>query len=312
MNFHQQLASIVPDKETVLTVGVFDGVHQGHRHLLRRLVEQSGTDYIPVVLTFANHPVTVLRPGTEVAYITSTEERVSLIKEQGIDLVVPLDFTLELSQVTAADFTETLVKSLRMKGLVAGPDSALGQNREGDIDFLKQKGAELGFWVDVVEPLMMDGGLVKSRRIRSGLEAGDVATCARLLGRNYGFEGLVVGGDQRGTEMGFPTANLQTAPKTTLPGDGVYATWITIDGERRSSATSIGIRPHFGLSERLVEVFVLDFTADLYGQRLNLEFVHKLRNQQSFGSLEELIGQIDLDVAGARAILDQDRKADGG
>ena len=311
MNFHQQLASIAPDKETVLTVGVFDGVHQGHRHLLRRLVERAGTDYIPAVLTFNNHPVTVLRPGTDVAYITSTEERVRLIKEQGIDLVVPLDFTAELSQVTAADFTETLVKSLRMKGLVAGPDSALGKDRQGDIDFLKQTGAELGFWVDVVEPLMMDGGLVKSRRIRSGLEDGDVATCARLLGRKYGFEGLVVGGDQRGTEMGFPTANLQTAPKTTLPGDGVYATWITIDGERRSSATSIGIRPHFGLSERLVEVFVLDFTADLYGQRLNLEFVHKLRDQQTFGSLEELIGQIDVDVASARAILDQDRKAGG-
>jgi riboflavin kinase/FMN adenylyltransferase len=311
MNFHQQLASIAPDKETVLTVGVFDGVHQGHRHLLRRLVEQAGTDYIPAVLTFTNHPITVLRPGTEVAYITSTEERISLIKEQGIDLVVPLDFTQELSQVTAANFTETLVKSLRMKGLIAGPDSALGQNREGDIDFLKQKGSELGFWVEVVEPLLMDGELVKSRRIRSGLEEGDVASCARLLGRKYGFEGLVVGGDQRGTEMGFPTANLQTDPHTTLPGDGVYATWITIDGERRSSATSIGIRPHFGLSERLVEVFVLDFTADLYGQRLNLEFVHKLRDQQSFGSLEELIGQIDVDVAGARAILDQDRKANG-
>jgi riboflavin kinase/FMN adenylyltransferase len=311
MNFHQQLASIAPDKETVLTVGVFDGVHQGHRHLLRRLVEQAGTDYTPAVLTFTNHPVTVLRPGTEVAYITSTEERVSLIKEQGIDLVVPLDFTPELSQVTAADFTETLVKSLRMKGLVAGPDSALGQNREGDINFLKQKGSELGFWVDVVEPLIMDGGLVKSRRIRSGLEEGDVASCARLLGRKYGFEGLVVGGDQRGTEMGFPTANLQTGPKTTLPGDGVYATWITIEGERHSSATSIGIRPHFGLSERLVEVFVLDFSADLYGQRLNLEFVSKLRDQQSFGSLEELIGQIDVDVAGARAILDEDRKANG-
>jgi len=311
MNFHQQLASIAPDKETVLTVGVFDGVHQGHRHLLRRLVEQAGTDYIPAVLTFTNHPITVLRPGTEVAYITSTEERISLIKEQGIDLVVPLDFTQELSQVTAANFTETLVKSLRMKGLIAGPDSALGQNREGDIDFLKQKGSELGFWVEVVEPLLMDGELVKSRRIRSGLEEGDVASCARLLGRKYGFEGLVVGGDQRGTEMGFPTANLQIDPHTTLPGDGVYATWITIDGERRSSATSIGIRPHFGLSERLVEVFVLDFTADLYGQRLNLEFVHKLRDQQSFGSLEELIGQIDVDVAGARAILDQDRKANG-
>ena len=186
----------------------------------------------------------------------------------------------------------------------------MGRDRQGDIDFLKQKGSELGFWVEVLDPLMMDGELVKSRRIRSELKEGDVAACARLLGRNYGFEGLVVKGDQRGAGMGFPTANLQMAPQTALPGDGVYATWITIDGLRRPSATSIGIRPHFGLSERLVEVFVMDFSANLYGQRLNVEFVSKLRGQESFPGLEELIAQIDRDVAGARAALDQDRKAD--
>ena len=311
MNFHQQLASITPDKETVLTVGVFDGVHRGHRHLLRRLVQRAGSDYLPTVLTFTNHPITVLRPGVQVPYITSPEDRVRLLKEQGIELVVPMEFTPELSQVSADDFTAILVKSLRMKGLVAGPDSTLGKDRQGDIDFLKQKGSELGFWVEVLDPLMMDGELVKSRRIRSGLEEGDVAACARLLGRKYGFEGLVVKGDQRGTEMGFPTANLQTTSGTALPGDGVYATWITIDGVKRPSATSIGIRPHFGLSERLVEVFVMDFSADLYGQRLNLEFVSKLRGQESFAGLEELIVQIDRDVAGARAALDQDRKSDG-
>lgn len=311
MNFHQQLASIVPDKETVLTVGVFDGVHQGHRHLLRRLVERAGSDYLPTVLTFTNHPITVLRPGVEVAYITSLDERVRLLKEQGIELVVPLDFTSELSQVSAGDFTATLVKFLRMKGLVAGPDSTLGRDRQGDIGFLKQKGLELGFWVEVVDALIMDGGLVKSRRIRTGLEEGDVATCARLLGRNYSLEGLVVKGDERGAELGFPTANLEMAPQTALPGDGVYATWATIDGLKRPSATSIGIRPHFGLSERLVEVYVMDFNADLYGQRLNVEFVRKLRDQQSFSSVEELIDQIDQDVASARTALDQDRRADG-
>ena len=311
MNFHQQLASIAPDKETVLTVGVFDGVHQGHRHLLRRLVECAGSDYLPTVLTFTNHPITVLRPGVEVAYITSPGERVRLLKEQGIELVVPLDFTPELSRVSAGDFTATLVKTLRMKGLVAGPDSTLGRDREGDIDFLKQKGSELGFWVEVVDPLIIDGGLVKSRRIRSGLEEGDVATCARLLGRKYSLEGLVVKGDQRGAELGFPTANLEMDPRMALPGDGVYATWATIGGFRRPSATSIGIRPHFGLSERMVEVYVMDFNADLYGQRLNVEFVRKLRDQQSFSSVEELIGQIDQDVASARTALDQDRRSDG-
>ena len=311
MNFHQQLASIAPDKETVLTVGVFDGVHQGHRHLLRRLVECAGSDYLPTVLTFTNHPITVLRPGVEVAYITSPGERVRLLKEQGIELVVPLDFTSELSQVSAGDFTATLVKSLRMKGLVAGPDSTLGRDRQGDIGFLKQKGLELGFWVEVVDPLIIDGGLVKSRRIRSGLEEGDVATCARLLGRKYSLEGLVVKGDQRGAELGFPTANLEMDPRMALPGDGVYATWATIGGFRRPSATSIGIRPHFGLSERMVEVYVMDFNADLYGQRLNVEFVRKLRDQQSFSSVEELIGQIDQDVASARTALDQDRRSDG-
>ena len=311
MNFHQQLASIAPDKETVLTVGVFDGVHQGHRHLLRRLVECAGSDYLPTVLTFTNHPITVLRPGVEVAYITSPGERVRLLKEQGIELVVPLDFTPELSRVSAGDFTATLVKTLRMKGLVAGPDSTLGRDREGDIDFLKQKGSELGFWVEVVDPLIIDGELVKSRRIRSGLEEGDVATCARLLGRKYSLEGLVVKGDQRGAELGFPTANLEIDPRMALPGDGVYATWATIGGLRRPSATSIGIRPHFGLSERMVEVYVMDFNADLYGQRLNVEFVRKLRDQQSFSSVEELIGQIDQDVASARTALDQDRRSDG-
>ena len=149
--------------------------------MLRRLVERAGSDYLPTVLTFTNHPISVLRPGVEISYLTSLDERVRLMKEQGIELVVPLDFTRELSQVSADDFTATLVKSLRMKGLVAGPDSTLGRDRQGDIDFLKQKGSELGFWVEVLDPLMIDGELVKSRRIRSELKDGDVAACARLL-----------------------------------------------------------------------------------------------------------------------------------
>jgi riboflavin kinase/FMN adenylyltransferase len=284
-------------------------VHQGHCHLLRRLVELAGSDYLPTVLTFVNHPITVLRPETQVRYITSHEDRVRLLKDQGIELVVCLDFTRELSQVSAADFTSALVEKLRMKGLVVGPDSALGRDRQGDIDYLRRRGTELGFWVEVVDPLMMDGDQVKSRRIRAGLEVGDVSGCARLLGRKFSLEGIVVKGDQRGKSLGFPTANLELAPRMALPGDGIYATWTIIEGVRHPSATSIGVRPTFNLSQRLVEVYVMDFDADLYGKRLNVEFVRKLRDQETFPSVEELVVQIDQDVADSRAALDQDRAA---
>ena len=310
MNFHQRLASVAPDRETVLTIGVFDGVHLGHRHLLSRLVQQAGTAYLPTVLTFTNHPITVLRPGTQVGYITSLEERVRLLKEQGIELVVCLDFTSELSQVSAHDFTTTLVESLRMKGLVVGPDSALGRDRQGDIKFLTKRGSELGFWVEVVEPLNVDGDAVKSRRIRSALEQGDVTTCARFLGRRFSLQGLVVKGNRRGKELGFPTANLGIAPQMVLPGDGIYATWATVDGVRHPSATSIGVRPTFNLTERLVEVHLMDFDADLYGKQLGVEFVGKLRDQETFSSMEALADQICLDVANSREMLAQDKAAD--
>ena len=141
MNLIDELKKYKGLKSSTVTIGVFDGVHQGHCHLLRRLVERAGSDYLPTVLTFTNHPLSVLRPGVEISYLTSLDERVRLMKEQGIELVVPLDFTRELSQVSADDFTATLVKSLRMKGLVVGPDSTLGRDRQGDIDFLKQKGS---------------------------------------------------------------------------------------------------------------------------------------------------------------------------
>jgi riboflavin kinase/FMN adenylyltransferase len=310
MNFRQVLASVAPDRETVLTVGVFDGVHQGHCYLIRSLIQQAGSTYVSTVLTFANHPITVLRPGSHVGYITSPEDKLRLLKEQGVELAVCLDFTQELSQVSAHEFTTTLVESLHMKGLVVGPDFALGHDRQGDLNFLRQMGSEMGFWVETVDTLMMDGGLVKSRRIRAGLEQGNVAACARLLGRNFSLRGLVVKGDRRGQELGFPTANLEVAPQMALPGDGIYATWAIIDGVRHPSATSIGVRPTFALTKRLVEVYVIDFNADLYDRQMSIEFVRKLRDQEAFSSVEALVDQIGLDVANSREALAQDEGAD--
>jgi riboflavin kinase/FMN adenylyltransferase len=306
MSFRQLLANAAPQRETVLTVGVFDGVHQGHRHLLRQLIKRAAPDYLPGVITFTNHPVTVLRPERQVSCVTTLEQKVRLIKGCGIELVISLEFTRELSQVSAREFTTMLVELLRMKGLVVGPDFALGRNREGNAEFLRELGAELGFWIETVEPLILDGVLVRSRRVRQTISQGDVTTGNRLLGRQFYLSGKVIKGDQRGRELGFPTANLSTAPGMMLPGDGIYATWAVISGVRHPSATSIGVRPTFGLTERLVEVYVMDFNADLYGQEIGIEFVKKLRNQETFSTVGALVAQVDRDVKQARLALAHD------
>ena len=312
MSFRQRLASAAPAKGTVVTVGVFDGVHEGHRPLLRQVVELAGSEYIPAVVTFTNRPVTVLNPGTEPSYLTTLEQRIDLIKEQGIELVVCLEFTEEFSQITAAEFAAALSEDLNMKGLVLGPDSALGKDRQGDLTFMQEQGKELDFWARSVEPLEIEGQPVKSRRVRDALTNGNVGMCPKLLGRNHVLSGTVVIGDQRGRTLGFPTANIDVDDQLLLPGDGIYATWAVIDGKRHRSATSIGIRPTFELSQRLVEVFVMDFSADLYGKTVGVEFIKKVRDQEKFDGLDALIKQINQDVDDCRQVLDQDGKRNNG
>ena len=307
MSFRQLLASAAPARDTVLTVGVFDGVHQGHRHLLARLIERAGADFAPTVVTFANRPVTVLQPGTVPSYLTTPENRIGLLKGLGVELVVCLEFTLELSRVPAEEFAEVLAGPLRMKGLIMGPDSALGQGRRGDLAFMREQGERLGFWVEAVEPLEVGSEAVKSRRVRDALANGDVAAASGLLGRNHTLSGEVVIGDQRGRTLGFPTANLAVDSRLLLPGDGIYATWVVIDGARRPSATSVGVRPTFGLTQRLVEVYVMDFSGDLYGKTVSIEFVSKVRDQETFASVEELVKQIDQDVTDSREVLSLER-----
>ncbi|MCH8898245.1 MAG: bifunctional riboflavin kinase/FAD synthetase [Chloroflexi bacterium] len=303
MTFRHILAGAAPDQDTVLTIGAFDGVHLGHQHLLKRLIQRAQPGRHPGVITFSNHPATVLRPDFQVSYINTPQDKIDLIKIQGVELVISLEFTKELSQIGADEFVQMLVGSLRMKGLVIGPDFAFGKGRQGNEAFLKNAGEQLGFWVETVEPLLLDGSAVRSRRIRESITEGDVSTANHLLGRKFRLSGTVVKGDMRGRELGFPTANLSLPADIILPGDGIYATWAVINGQRHPAATSIGTRPTFGLTERLVEVYVLDFDADLYDQTIGVEFVAKLRDQETFPDVEALVQQVNQDVADARTAL---------
>ena len=303
MNFRQRLDRVSPPRETVITIGVFDGVHRGHVHLLQHLISAAGTAFQPTVITFSNHPVTVLQPGRQVSLITTLNQREGLIREKGIDQIISLEFTPELAQLSARAFVGMLQEKLGMRGLVIGSDFALGRNREGNADRLCELGRELGFSVEIVEPLLFEGLLVKSRVIRQSLTCGDVAVSNRLLGRPFSMAGPVVTGDKRGRTLGFPTANVNVSKAMAHPGDGIYATWALVNGRRLPSATSIGVRPTFGLTERLVEVYILDFDGDLYGQELQVEFVDKLRDQETFSSLEALVEQINLDVVNTRKTL---------
>lgn len=303
MSFRQRLDRVSPERETVITIGVFDGVHRGHAHLLQHLISAAGTAYHPTVITFANHPVTVLQPGRQVSLITTLERKEGLIREMGIDQIVSLEFTEELARISAREFVGLLQDKLLMKGLVIGSDFALGRDREGNSDRLAELGKELGFSVEIVEPLLLDGLLVKSRVIRQRLNDGEVSVSNHLLGRTFSLAGPVVTGDKRGRTLGFPTANVNVSKTMAHPADGIYATWALVDGERRPSATSIGVRPTFGLTERLVEVYILDFDGDLYGRELEVEFVDKLRDQETFSSLEALVEQINRDVVNTRETL---------
>ena len=305
MSIDEELLKHSPARDSVLTIGVFDGVHRGHGHLMAHLSAQATrSGLLSGVVTFRNHPASVLSPDFRAAYLTTVDERLHLITQLGVDFVVPLTFDLELSRVTARRFVDLLKRHLRMTAMVAGPDFALGRNREGDISTLAALGDQMGFLVHVVEPLVDEHGrVIGSTTVRDALTQGDVTLVAELQGRNFVLEGTVVKGLGRGAPMGFPTANLKLQEGIAVPGDGIYATWAHIEGKRHMAATSIGIRPTFDEAGHSVEAFILDFQGDLYGRDVRLEFVRRLRDEAKFESAEALHDQVGRDVDRTREIL---------
>jgi len=305
MRVAEELAAVAPKRHTLLTIGVFDGVHVGHQYLigqLRKEAEERG--FLGGVVTFRQHPQTILSPQSRMSYLTTLEERTELIHSLGIELVAALSFTPELSQLSAREFALLLKDHLKMQGLVIGPDFALGRGREGNATYLKALGQELDFSVDVVRPLKQNAETVSSTAIRDALTRGDVAKVTRFLGRNFTLSGLVVKGVERGRTLGFPTANLAVNSNQALPADGVYATRVYVGVSTHKAVVNIGQRPTFGEKDRTIEVYLLDFKGDLYGEEIKVELVERLRAERKFDGVEELKVQISKDVERARAILD--------
>jgi riboflavin kinase/FMN adenylyltransferase len=262
------------------------------------------------VVTFKSHPKVVLSGENKLLWLNDLETRISLLRNLGIDIVVALSFGSELARLTARKFVQLLKEHLKMRGLIIGPDFALGRNREGDSEKLRILGEEMGFSVEVIPPVVVDGYVVSSSTIRQALAEGDMKKVGKLIGRLFSLSGQVVSGDKRGRNLGFPTANLDLKPEQALPGDGVYATIAHTDDDSLLSVTNIGVRPTFGGSKRVVETYILDFEGDLLRQKLTIDLVDKLRDEERFDNVEQLKAQMIKDVEQARQILDERIKRD--
>jgi riboflavin kinase/FMN adenylyltransferase len=291
-----------------LTIGSFDGVHLGHQALLQSLIRAAHAKGLPaVVLTFYPHPSVVLRGRQPALYITSPDEKAELMGTLGVDMVVSQEFSLELSRVTADEFLDRLQDQLGMKALWVGEDFALGYQRQGNRHYLARVAPKRGFEFHVFEPFLVDGEVVSSTRVREALRAGDVERVARYLGRWFRIPGEVVRGAGRGRSLGIPTANLSIWDERAFPGAGVYVCLAHRNQERLPAVVNIGLRPTFEQDRQspVIEAHLLDFDQDLYGQRLELDFIRRLRGERRFSGPEALLEQIEQDISRARVILDR-------
>jgi riboflavin kinase / FMN adenylyltransferase len=290
---------------TVVTIGNFDGVHLGHRAILDRVCQRARElGGQAVAVTFNPHPVKVLRPEVNLPLLTTQDQKLKLLADAGLDAVVVLPFSQKFAAQPAREFVrQYFCDRLRAREVVVGHDYCFGRGREGNIDLLRDMGAVHGFTVQVVWAVEVQGAVVSSSLIRAMLRLGKVTEAGRLLGRPYGVAGRVVQGKGRGAKLlGVPTANILT-PNELLPASGIYAVWVSRGDAVLPGVANIGTCPTFDNSELSLEVHLLDFSSDLYGEPLEVQFVARLREEQRFPSLEALASQIHADIAVARQVL---------
>jgi len=293
-------------RPTVLTLGVFDGLHLGHQLIMQTVVERAhDTGAVPTVITFEPHPRAVLHPESAPPLLQTFDQKIEALGMLGIEQAIVIHFDQAFSQIRAQDFLrDVVVDRLHAKEVYLGRGFAFGHDREGNIELLRQVSDRLGFHADEVPEVRLRGRRVSSSRIRELLQHGQVNIARRMLGRPYGVEGRVVRGDERGAQLGFPTANLNPQNRV-IPRGGVYVTATLIDGQWRRSVTNIGSRPTFETrANTSVETFVMGWSGDLYGDVVRVRFLHRLRDERKFNSVDELGAQIKRDVARAETYFE--------
>lgn len=292
-------------RESIVTIGAFDGIHIGHQALIERLVDRARQqDRLAGLVTFYPHPAAILSPRRPLPYLTTPGEKMALLESSGLDWLAILPFTVQLAATTPRDFVEQLHVRVKMRELWVGTDFALGRERKGDVATLRLLGQEIGFAICDIPYVLRDQEKVSSTYIRDLLRRGHVEETTRLLGRYYSIYGEVVHGAQRGRCLGFPTANVLVPADRVIPADGIYATFAYLGSECYSSVTNVGVRPSFDNGERSIEAYLLDYSGDLYGCDLAIAFVARLRPEKRFRDIQALIAQIGQDVKEARQILD--------
>jgi len=290
---------------SVVTIGNFDGLHLGHRALIERCIEAAGSDRESAVVTFEPLPQAYFEPHRAAARLSSTTQKLQLLERAGVDLVWLMRFNRELAEMEARDFARSvLADALAASLVVVGEDFRFGRRRLGSLEDLVQYGRELGFAVETVADVELDGVKVSSTAVRAALERGEFRVAERLLGRRFTVQGEVIRGSRLGHELGYPTANMR-AEAEPCPLAGVFAVRARTlpEGLWRDSVASLGVRPAVGGKEFLVEVHVFDFTGDLYGQRLEVDFLEKIRDEQDFDCMDDLVAQMRRDEEKAREIL---------
>lgn len=308
MNHIYDLSHIHLLRPSLVTIGVFDGVHRGHQALIHRLVQEAHSrEQLAVVLTFFPHPDIVLRGQTDRYYLMSPDQRAEALLALGVDCVVTQPFNETTRQIRARDFVAQLIRYLKLADLWVGPDFALGYKREGDVAFLKRYGAEAGFSVNVITTVKQNDLTISSTLIRQAVAEGRVEQARAWLGRGYALRGEVVHGKKLGRQIGFPTANIDVWQDQVIPLNGVYAGWAYLGDERFMAMSNVGISPTFDYKGVTVEAYLLDFDRDIYGEILTVTFEHFLRPEAKYNSLDALIAQIGADVEKGKRLLAEDQ-----
>jgi riboflavin kinase / FMN adenylyltransferase len=299
MRIFNDLSTLPKAENTILTLGIFDGVHLGHKKIIEKLKKKAALlNCRNIVITFSPHPRNVISGNGVIKLLTTTEEKIKLFEEIGIENLLILNFTKEFSQLSSETFfKEYIIEKIGIKEIIVGYDHHFGKGRSGDVNTLRKMGVEFGFDVTTVEPFKINEEAVNSTKIRKALSEGNMKIANTFLGRGYSFSGSVVEGDKRGRELGFPTANIKIDnEEKLLPSLGIYAVEFMFDGEVHKGLLSIGVRPTFYNSGNIIpEVYLYDFNREIYNKNISVKIIDWVRGEEKFPSAEALVEQMQKD-----------------